>query len=72
MAKIKPEFINPYDAGVSYVDFLAAIPKEMTVEEYIKGNLEADQIEWLLKDLKVYQDSLNQSEDITPVTDGNI
>ena len=50
--EVKTKFLNPFDSGVTYVDFLASVPKGKSVEDYCKGNLEAEQIEWLLKDLE--------------------
>jgi len=47
----KADFINPFDGGVSYPDFLEAVGKK-TVEEYCKGKLTDEQIKWLLNDLE--------------------
>ena len=47
--------INPFDAGVTYPEFLSAIPKDKTVKEYCKDILTEDQIEWLENDLKNYK-----------------
>ena len=52
MAKV--EFVNPFEDGVSYVDFLEAVGKK-TVEEYCKGKLEQSQIDWLIEDLKHFK-----------------
>jgi hypothetical protein len=54
MAKEKTEFINPFSEGVNYKDFLDAVGKS-TVEDYCKGNLEPEQIEWLVNDLKNFK-----------------
>jgi len=51
----KEDKINPFDAGVTYPEFLAAIPKDKTVKEYCKDILTEDQIEWLENDLKNYK-----------------
>lgn len=48
------EFVNPFTPGVNYKIFLEAIPEGVTVEEYCAGNLSAEQIEWLVNDLKHY------------------
>lgn len=48
------EFVNPLSEGVNYKDFLGAIPKGVTVEDYCKGKLTEDQINWLVEDLKYY------------------
>ena len=55
MAKEKIVFVNPFDNGVTYADFLAAIPKDKTVEEFCKDELTVEQIEWLVEDLKHYK-----------------
>jgi len=52
MAKV--DFINPFEDGVSYVEFLEAVGKK-TVEEYCKGKLEQSQIDWLIEDLKHFK-----------------
>jgi len=54
MAKKDIGFVNPFDTGVNYDDFLASIPKDMTIEKYCEGNLDAEQIAWLVEDLKHY------------------
>jgi len=46
----KGKFLNPFTEGVNYVQFLDAVGKK-TVEEYCKGNLEPEKIEWLVNDL---------------------
>lgn len=44
------EFVNPFNPGVSYSDFLEA-KGEKTVIEYCEGKLEPEQIEWLIIEL---------------------
>lgn len=53
--KVKKDFVNPFEQGVTYEDFLNAIPKGKTIEEYCNKKLDADQLEWLLNDLKHYK-----------------
>lgn len=48
------EVVNPFDNGVNYDTFLATIPKGVKVEEYLKDTCTAEQIEWLIEDLKHY------------------
>lgn len=48
------EFINPFDAGVSYDEFLKACGGKANVQSYCEGNLSAEQIEWLINDLNFY------------------
>jgi len=55
MAKAKTEFVNPFEAGVTYKDFLAAVPEKTSVEDYCKGNLTDEQIAWLIEDLKHFK-----------------
>jgi hypothetical protein len=49
--KAEKIFVNPFDNGVTYVQFLEA-KGTVSVAEYCKGKLTADQIEWLENDLK--------------------
>jgi hypothetical protein len=44
-------FVNPFDMGVTYVQFLEAKGVE-PVKDYCKGYLSDEQIEWLENDLK--------------------
>lgn len=53
----KEKFVNPFDTGVTYADFLASVPKGKTVEEYCGKNLEADQLEWLLIELEYFKNN---------------
>ena len=55
MADKKPSFVNPFDAGVNYKEFLAAIPKDVTIQDYCKEHLTSEQITWLIEDLKHYK-----------------
>lgn len=34
--KTNEDFLNPFDAGVNYKDFLASIPEGKTVEQHCK------------------------------------
>ena len=56
------EFVNPWVKGVSYKDFLSAIPSGTTVKEYLTGKLgvdnESELISWLENDLKIYTNNL--------------
>ncbi len=49
------KFVNPFETGVNYKDFLAAIPKNVTVEDYCKEHLTTEQITWLVEDIKHFQ-----------------
>ena len=48
----KVEFLNPYDVGVTYVQFQEALGKK-SVAEYCKGKLTEEQIEFLEKELEL-------------------
>lgn len=50
----KKDFVNPFEEGVTYPQFLEAVGKK-SVADYCKGKLEKDQIEWLEKDLEIYK-----------------
>jgi len=50
----KEEFVNPFAEGVNYTEFLQAVGKK-TVEDYCKGKLEQDRIDWLVEDLKHFK-----------------
>lgn len=51
----KVAFVNPFEQGVKYIDFLKAIPSGKTVEEYVKGKLTDDQIDWLSREIKYFK-----------------
>ena len=44
------KFLNPFDKGVTYVEFQKALGKK-SIAEYCKGKLEKEQIEFLEKEL---------------------
>lgn len=46
------KFLNPFDAGVTYVEFQKALGKK-SVAEYCKGKLEKEQIEFLEAELLI-------------------
>ncbi|MBK6836716.1 MAG: hypothetical protein IPG89_21635 [Bacteroidetes bacterium] len=52
-AEVK-NFVNPFETGVNYKVFLDAVG-DMKVEDYCKGHLEKEQIEFLVEDLKHYK-----------------
>ena len=49
------KFVNPFDAGVSYADFIASIPKGKTVAEHLKGKCTPEQIAWIEEEIKNYK-----------------
>lgn len=48
----KVEFLNPFDAGVTYAEFKKALGKK-TVAEYCKGKLTDEEISWLENELSI-------------------
>lgn len=55
MAEKKEAFLNPFENGVTYEEFLKAIPKGKTVEEYCKGKIEGDDLNWLVEEIEIYK-----------------
>ena len=53
--KSKPKFINPFTKGVTYEQFLNALPKDKTVAEYLKGKCTDEQIQWLENEIKQFK-----------------
>lgn len=50
--KVSVKFLNPFDIGVSYTDFLKEVGAK-TISEYCKGKLTNEQIKWLENDIKL-------------------
>ena len=50
--KVKKEKVNPFDKGVTYVEFLEAIGKT-SVKDYLKNICTDDQISWLENELSI-------------------
>lgn len=46
------KFLNPFEVGVTYVEFQKALGKKL-VAEYCKGKLEKEQIEFLEAELLI-------------------
>ena len=47
--------VNPFEAGVTYADFLKALPKGKTASEYLKGVCDESQLAWLETELELYK-----------------
>ncbi|MGB0367927.1 MAG: hypothetical protein ACPGD8_00895 [Flavobacteriales bacterium] len=47
--------VNPFDKGVSYKVFLAALPKGKTISEYLKDVCTSEQLEWLEIELEHFK-----------------
>lgn len=52
---VKKEIINPFDAGVSYKEFLKSLPKGKTASQHLKGVCSKEQLEWLELELKQFK-----------------
>ena len=52
MVEEKEKFLNPFEVGVTYVEFQKALGKK-SVAEYCKGKLEKEQIEFLEAELLI-------------------
>jgi len=57
MAAKKATVVNPFEKGVSYEDFLKALPKGKSVKVYLKGTCSDEQIEWLETELNHFKNS---------------
>jgi hypothetical protein len=53
--KAKDGFLNPFTAGVTYDDFVKAIPSGKTVAEYCKGKLTEDEINWISEEVENFK-----------------
>lgn len=49
--------LNPFEKGVSYKDLVASFPKDVVLEKYYKDILTAEQIEWLEKELEIFNNN---------------
>tara|TARA_R110000868_G_scaffold98448_2_gene270953 strand:- start:554 stop:742 length:189 start_codon:yes stop_codon:yes gene_type:complete len=51
-AVVFQKVLNPFNEGVTYKDFLKALPEGTTPAEYLKGVCSHEQIEWINTELK--------------------
>lgn len=51
----KSTFVNPFDKGVSYEQFLKSLPRGKSISEHLKGKCSEEQIEWLKTELKQFK-----------------
>jgi len=51
----KKVFINPFDRGVTYEQFLNSLPKGKSIDNHLKGKCSKEQIEWLKTELKKFK-----------------
>jgi len=56
-AKKKEGFINPLDAGVTYEEFVASIPKGKSVETHLKGKMTKDELNWIVEEINHYKNN---------------
>ena len=40
-------FLNPFDRGVTYEQFLKSLPKGVSISNHLKGKCSQEQINWL-------------------------
>ena len=53
-AEIKAGFLNPFGEKTTYAEFQEAIKtSKLSLEEYCKGKLTKDQIDWLEEELSI-------------------
>lgn len=57
-------FVNPFTPGVSYDDFLAAIPEGQTVDEYCENDLNQEELDFLNNELKHYEANQKTTETV--------
>ena len=53
--KAKDGFLNPFTDGVTYADFVDAIPSGKTVAEYCSGKLTKDEINWVSEEVEHFK-----------------
>lgn len=52
--EISLDVTNPFNSGITYEMFLEALPKDVTIEEYLKDKCTLEEIEWLKIELNHY------------------
>jgi len=53
--KASSKFLNPFNEGVTYADFVNAIPEDQTVAEYCSGELTKDEINWISEEVEHFK-----------------
>jgi len=51
----KIKFVDPFERGVTYEQFLKSIPKGKSISDHLKGKCSSEQIEWLKTELKQFK-----------------
>ena len=53
----KAKFVNPFEKGVTYEQFLKSVPQGVKVETHLKGKCSDAQIKWLSEELKQFKNN---------------
>ena len=48
----RPKFVNPFDKGVSYADFLKSMPNGKTVRQHLRNKCTPEEIDWIESEIK--------------------
>lgn len=54
--KEESKFVNPFDKGVSYEDFLSSVPKGVSIKNHLKDFPE-DQVNWIEEELNHFKNN---------------
>jgi hypothetical protein len=46
-------FLNPFDKGVSYIEFFNSIPKGKKLEEHLNKKVSQEELDYLKKELSI-------------------
>jgi hypothetical protein len=57
--EVKKSFLNPFNEGVSYCDFLKSIDGT-SINEALKSKCSKDEIEWIELEIKTYNKNKNK------------
>ena len=53
--KVTTDFVNPFDQGVTYEQFLKAIPDGVSIKDYLKDSeLTEQDIAWIEEEISCY------------------
>ena len=52
---VSKSVLSPFDKGVTYKDFLKALPEGVEPSEYLKGVCSDEQIKWLNTELEHFK-----------------
>ena len=54
-AQKEKAFLNPFERGVTYEQFLKSLPRGKSISEHLKGKCSQEQIDWLKTELKQFK-----------------